>query len=389
MRVTNLRCCVMTISGLVLVVMLSNAEVDAFRDELNAGKKPDGSKLLKSLSVAARDGKASADALVSLGRMQLYTDDAGAAALTLDEAVAKFPNDADAHLYRGIAAQRLRKPDVAKRHFERVTIISPKDTRGWTELGATLFELGRDADAVEPLKKAAALDAKNAKARAFAGAALMNVKRGAEGIVLMEESLKLDPGNLFATYNAGQYYQLNDKPKLALERFNVVAKKDPNDWHVRAKLVQINQALGDIAARDRARAEVFALKKAGKVPADVPEFCREQFSVGTKRLMVFESFELIDPRAIRYAFKVRGAKDGAPLERVISLGSYDFTTKYMLGAGELKPGERAWHLDGYTPDNSHQTFGIFTTEPSYEDTRSMVVDVLSGKLTPSSSTSGE
>ncbi|MGV3619856.1 MAG: tetratricopeptide repeat protein [Archangium sp.] len=380
----------MILSGLVLTMALhvspEVAQVDAFRDQLRDGKKPDATKLLKSLSEAARSDKATADTLVSLGRLQLYTGDPSAAALTLDEATTRFPNDVEAHFFRGVAAQDLDTLDIAKKHFERVTVLAPKDPRGWLEYGDTLSRLRQDAAAVDPLKKAVALDPKNPRANALAGAALMAMKRGDEGVKLLDEAVKLEPRELFAAYNAGQYYQLNGKPKLALERFNHVAKADPDDWHVRAKLVQVNQELGDAKARDAARSEVFALRKAGKTPPKMPEFCREQFTVGTQRVMAYESFELIDPRAVRYTFKVLKPNDESNIERVISLGSYETTTNYMRESGSLKAGERAWHLDGYRPDNSHETFGIFTKEPSYDETRAQVVQALSGKLKASSST---
>ncbi|PZR03868.1 MAG: hypothetical protein DI536_35310 [Archangium gephyra] len=380
----------MTISGVVLAVLLQVApevaQVDAFRDQLRAGKKPDATRLLGSLSAAARSEKASAEVLVSLGRMQLYTGEPGAAALTLDEAVTRFPNDAEAHFFRGVAAQDLDKLDIALKHFERVTVLAPKDPRGWLELGDTLSRLRREADAVEALKKAATLDPKSSRARALAGAALLSLKRGDEGVAMLDEAVKLEPRELFAAYNAGQYYQLHDKQKLALERFTHVAKADPDDWQVRAKLVQVNQALGDKKARDAAREEVLALKKAGKTPPPMREFCREQFVVGRQRVMAYESFELKDPRAVRYTFKILEPDDDENIERVISLGSYEATTQYMRESGQLKPDERAWHLDGYRPDNSHETFGIFMREPSYDEVRERVVQVLSGKVKPASST---
>jgi tetratricopeptide (TPR) repeat protein len=219
----------------------------------------------------------------------------------------------------------------------------------------------------------------------LAGRLLMEQKKEKEGVALLEKALALEPRDLQAAYNAGLHYQLTGNPKRALEFFEKVAQADPSDWHTLSKLVQLHQALGDLPARDRRRAEVLKLFREGKTDPKRAEFCREQFELKGQRVMVFESFELEGERAVRYSFRVV-TLPAEKVSRVISLGSYDVTTQYMRGAGDLKPNERAWHLDGYFPDNSHDTYGIFTREPTYEETRAMVVDVLAGKLKAQSGT---
>ena len=183
----------------------------------------------------------------------------------------------------------------------------------------------------------------------------------------------------------GQYYQLEGKPKLALERFAAVAKAAPEDWHARAKLVQLHHALDQLPERDQARAEVLARFRAHQIDTKFTDFCREQFTVGEDRVLAYESFELAGDRAVRYSFRVASAKTGK-IARVISLDSYAFTTEYMRSSGQLKEGERAWHLDGYAPDDSHATYGFFDGEPSYEITSAKVVDVLEGRAKAMSST---
>ncbi|MDP1825621.1 MAG: tetratricopeptide repeat protein [Archangium sp.] len=382
--------------SLLVVVMVAaapeenpfRARVEALRALKNTGQaaevKASGEKLLQDLTTAARAKNHTGETLLLLGRTQLYLEDDAAAALSLDEAITLSPLDADAHFYRGVAAQHLDALEAAVRHFRKATELAPKQVRGWAELGGSLADLGQKDRALDALKKAIALDPKDAYSKSIAGRLLIDTGKGAEGIALLEESLKLEPRDMLAAYNAGLYYQLAGQPKRALGHFEAVALADADDWHARAKLVQLHQALGELPARDRRRAEVLALFKAKKVEAEHRDFCREQFALGGKNVLVFESFELTGERAVRYSFRV-AAPPGNKLQRVISLGSYEFTTDYMRGSGELKADERAWHLDGYFPDNSHQTYGIFTAEPTYEQTRAMVVDVLEGRLKASSS----
>jgi len=366
------------------------ARVDELRALKNKGQSKEaetaGAKLLQDLAVAVKGNPRNAETLVLLGRTQLYLDQNEAAALTFDEAIKLNPRDANAQYYRGFVARELDAHDAAVGFFRKATELDPKSSRNWADLGAMLAGVDKLDEAIDALKKAMALDPKDEFAVSLAGRLLMETGKGAEGIVLLEKALALEPRDALAAYNAGLYYQLNGKPKRALELFETVVKADPSDWHALTKLVQLHQALGDLSARDRRRAEVFALYKAGKTDAKRPDFCREQFELGGQRVLVFESFELKGERAVRYSFRIAEVPSQKFLW-VISLGSYDFTTSYMRSAGELKPDERAWHLDGYTPDNSHKTYGIFTREPTYEETRAMVVDVLEGRLKPVSGTS--
>lgn len=363
------------------------ARVEALRTMKREKAKdlsPTAQKLLKELSAAAQAKDRDAETLVLLGRTQFYLEDDAAAALSLDEAIKLNPADADAQFYRGIVARQLNELDPAIRFFKKSVELEPGTARVWSELGATLAAVEKFDEAIAALQKAIALDPKDAWSLSLAGRLMLEQGKGKEGVVLLEKSLELDPSDTQNTYNVALHYQLNGNPKRALELFERVAKTDPNDWHTLSKLVQLHQALGDLPARDRRRAEVFKLYKAGKTDAKRPEFCREQFELEGQRVMVFESFELQGERAVRYSFRVV-ALPAEKLSRVISLGSYDFTTQYMRESGQLKPNERAWHLDGYFPDNSHDTYGIFTKEPTYEETRAMVVEVLEGKLKASSS----
>jgi len=237
------------------------------------------------------------------------------------------------------------------------------------------------------MRKAIALDPKDGRSRSQAGALLLRVGQEKEGLVLLEEALRLDPKDTLAAFNAGQAYQNQHQWNLARQRFEAVVAANPDDWHAFAKLVQVSQALGNTPERDKRRQQVLALYRAGKTDARLDTFCREQFEVGANRVMVLEAFEMKGDRPRRYAFEVVGGRPGAEkMLRTLSLGSYASTEAAARSHGELGPGDHLFHLDGYYPDNSHETFAFFKNEPSYEDTRALVVQVLEGKLKPVSST---
>jgi hypothetical protein len=45
-----------------------------------------------------------------------------------------------------------------------------------------------------------------------------------------------------------------------------------------------------------------------------------------------------------------------------------------------------FHLDAYYPDNVHETYGFYEGEPSYEETRELVLSILRGEREPISNT---
>jgi hypothetical protein len=95
--------------------------------------------------------------------------------------------------------------------------------------------------------------------------------------------------------------------------------------------------------------------------------------------MAFEHFELKGDRALRYVFVILKEADDSEDFR-ISLGSYDTTnaTWRAITKPTPKPSERLFHLDGYF-SGGHATYGMFSPEPSYDDTKLRVLRILEGK----------
>lgn len=197
--------------------------------------------------------------------------------------------------------------------------------------------------------------------------------------------LPKDPAILFnaglAAFNAKDFGFASD----LWQQLKAVA---PQDWHARSKLIQVYQALGKTAERDKEREELFAMWKSGK-PGELKsrvQYCRDQFEVNGKKVMAFELFELKGDRALRYIFSILNkTEDGE--EYRISLGSYRMTDAIWRETRKPKPrdDERLFHLDGYFP-NGHVTYGMFFPEPTYDETRAKVVQILEGKGNPISST---
>lgn len=209
-----------------------------------------------------------------------------------------------------------------------------------------------------------------------------------EALTHYKQALAILPKNPAILFNAGLAAYSAKDFAFASDVWQQVKAVDPQDWHVRSKLIQVYQALGKMTERDKEREELFKMWKSGK-PAELKErfhYCRDQFEVNGKKVMAFEHFELKGDRALRYVFSILNkTEDGE--EYRISLGSYRMTDAIWRETRKPKPkdDERLFHLDGYFP-NGHATYGMFFPEPTYDETRAKVIKILEGKGNPVSGT---
>lgn len=212
-------------------------------------------------------------------------------------------------------------------------------------------------------------------------------KEYAAALVNYRAGLKVLPNDPAILYNGGFAAMLGNDYVTAAELWTRLKKIEPDDWQVRAKLIQVFQALEKIVERDRERTELIELWKKGdnKELKKQIEFCRERLTAGGRNVLVFELFEFKGPRGMRYVFSI--LNDAGKEDYRISLGSYDLTNSVWQETTKPKPkdGVRLFHLDGYFP-NGHATYGMFPGEPTYEETRKLVIDILEKKKNPLSST---
>ena len=226
------------------------------------------------------------------------------------------------------------------------------------------------------------------------GNAFMEQGKYRDALARYKEGLKHLPDDPSLLYNGSTAALLAEDFQTAAEYLKKLLPAYPEDWQARAKLIQAYQALGDLKARDAERAALFELRKRGggensENPAmslsKQDSYCRERVSVAGKKVMVFEHFELKGDRALRYVFVVLD-KSGKDEDFRISLGSYDSTNAIWseLNKDNAKKGGRLFHLDGYFKWG-HATYGMYETEPSYDEIRKVVFSILEEKVKPVSS----
>ena len=216
---------------------------------------------------------------------------------------------------------------------------------------------------------------------------LMEQRKYGEALARYKEALAVLPSDPAILFNGGLAAFSGRDYATAADLWKRGKAADPLDWHLRAKLIQAYQALGKLTERDRERRELFEMWKSGR-PNELKtqvEYCRDQFEVKGKKVMAFELFELKGERPLRYVFSIlNSTEDGEEFR--ISLGSYDLTVAIWRETTKPKPkdDERLFHLDGYFKWG-HATYGFYAPEPSYDQVRARVVQILEGEGKPISS----
>ena len=186
-------------------------------------------------------------------------------------------------------------------------------------------------------------------------------------------------------FNGGLSAYMSKDYKVSIELWKKLKTKYPTDDAVRIKLTQSYEAIGDKTSRDSEIKDLYTLYN--KDNSDFTRkdfFCRDQFDVAGKHIMVFEYFKLEGEMPKKWSFNILNP-DGK-LDYKISLGSYDVTNNYAMSKKPLPNGERYYHLDGYYDNGGHETFGFFEGMPKYDAIKANVSDIVSGKAEPTSGT---
>ncbi|WP_156479970.1 tetratricopeptide repeat protein [Collimonas pratensis] len=217
--------------------------------------------------------------------------------------------------------------------------------------------------------------------------ALMQAQKFAEALPILEE-LKITNPSSGVFWNMGIVAAETGDSAKELEAWLAYREIMPNDWRGRSKLIQTYQALGNIEARDRERADLIALWKSGndKELSSQALYCREQIVVNGQKVLAFEYFNPSGPYMVLYSFIALSASGQQSYK--ISLGSYDSQNQIALEMGERPKDKRYYHLDVYRTVGQvavHESHAAFIGEPNYDVIRPRVQNILAGTSKPISS----
>lgn len=339
-----------------------------------------------TLLEAISDSK-DAGASMLLGRAYFYAEMDSKANSALNAALQYDPSLSDAHFFIGLIHMYSGDLEEAEQSFRDAIALNSGNDNYFVELGR-IFERKNDSkSATIEYENALSIDRMNFRANFN----LANIYANDGSIQKAEEhylaALKKEPDDPDSNYNLGQLYQNTNEHQLAIKYFSIVVDLDATEWRAIAKIVQENEVLGKLEAKDIAIREMYDLWRRAEVGdlQDQGFFIREQREIDGGKLFVLEYFELKGERARKFIFKLQDVVTGDSKFEV-SLGSYDVTTQISRELGEIGADERVYHLDGYGPDGSHYTFAFFHSVPDYEVVREMALKVLSGELEAISST---
>jgi hypothetical protein len=205
---------------------------------------------------------------------------------------------------------------------------------------------------------------------------LMQEGRHAELFQALYEMLETAPDDPNLLYDIGLSAYLSGQFAEAVIYWGRLRDLVPQDFQVRAKLVQAYEALQNYGGRGAERAALLALHDERTGDRNTPTYyCRDQFTVGNWAVRAYENFALVGDMAVRYTFHIF-RQGGQEPEYTISLGSYAATNQHMHERGTLQPDERLFHLDEYRAGGAHRSLGFYKNEPPYDVVKGAVQDTL-------------
>lgn len=339
----------------------ANLEKAVALAKANAGKTPE-----------------SAAAQYELGLAAFELQDDFAAAVATDKALKLKTDFAEAHLLRAKLYGYAKDFPQAQKHLDKAIELKPDFVDAWYWRGCALEETKKKKDALADYLKTLALKEDHAEAHYKAARLILDEGNKAEGLKHFKRAAELRPEWANAQLNTGICLQNMRKFEESLPYIERALKLEPEAYDIHHRRVQVMSGLGDTKRVEEAIASLRKVRDALPKDKQPSLFVRERFECGEYRVIVANYYELKGERAVRYSFNVQKANENENQFR-ISLGSYDETNEFAQSLGQLKPGQRRYHLDGYYPRGEHRTFGFYNGEPAYGDIKKEVIEIIEGK----------
>jgi len=181
------------------------------------------------------------------------------------EAIRLKPDVAKHHLNLGITLENLGRPAEAIASYQRALELEPKYFRAHAKLGAALARQGRWESAISHLRQAVSLDPGSAVPFCNLALALAAEGRGQEALRQMQEALRRDPSDPSLHYHLAILLEDLGREALALEHIRMVARLKKDDPAMRAQL------LVGLSRQARNRLAAAMLQEAAKLSPDDPE----------------------------------------------------------------------------------------------------------------------
>lgn len=321
------------------------------------------------------------------------------------------PDDAQAHFALAQLQVHLDQVETAKRHLDRAMELEPNNAAMYSFLGRYHGVAKEYREAIKAYRRSLELDPKDTETKLMLATCLGNLNETDEALLHASELLRLAPNDYgavtfyaFILLQAGKYEEwertmrsaINSQPQnKELREFFVVGfigqqrferayreclelqKLDPADVSIEEKLIFLatNARQPGLAAThiDRLR----ELHRQGKFTDAT--FARDHFFVGQRRVGVAEHFELKNGEGIKIDFHVM--KENEEHDYSVSLAKSATFNANLVRTGQLKDAGKGFVLVR-SQDGKTDIFAIFQELPTYDEVRTMVIEVVEGSRQP-------
>lgn len=200
--------------------------------------------------------------------------------------------------------------------------------------------------------------------------------RYADALAVYKKRIEQEPANETLLYNAGHCAYLIGQYDDAAESWLALEKlAGDKDLGVKEKLIQAYEKLDQPDEVEKRIAELVRLRQ-GTKDAEYKQktsFCRDQFTIGDEQFLAYHHFDFPTGDESRFSAVCAGSDGEA--KYWFRFWSSETTNAIAREHGELKDGERLFHIDEYRPDGSKINH-LHTTDPlSYREFKKFVTDL--------------
>jgi Flp pilus assembly protein TadD len=143
--------------------------------------------------------------------------------------VERRPRDVESRVDLGRLYRRHGKLDLAIEELRRAAEMSRGRQEPLLELGVTLNEAGRTAEAIEIFQEVARNNPQDPGGHAGLGTALLREKRYQDALGPLEEAARLDPERANVRLNLAMTYESLDRIEDSLREYEAFVELAPND----------------------------------------------------------------------------------------------------------------------------------------------------------------
>lgn len=192
-----------------------------------AARKAKFNLALTQLQQAAKLRPTDARALSALGWVNYNAGNYADAATWYQKAIQAEPDLQSAHANLGLVMDRLKKPDLALKHWQEALKLDPKDVATRTLVASTYLARAKWAEAITEYREIIKLDPQDAKSHNNLGYALEKQGKLDEAVAVYKEAIVLDPKLAVAHNNLGACYERQGQKELARQCYLKARQVDP------------------------------------------------------------------------------------------------------------------------------------------------------------------